>query len=268
MGGSILFTSSGTFKPSAYGLTTGKRINYIIIGGGGGSGAGWSDGGMPAFAYNTGGTYGGTTSIGSYVSANGAKPQDDASLAFVVNTSKIVYTYGGQGERGWTPGIIFTGYTGPGKATSTSSSSMEINGYKVDIANVGGITIAGWGQPENGSLAAATPNFNGGSSHHITNLTNISGNARGYGSSDGLGYGAGAGGVKQTESWGDCCSGGGGYAGTYKEGSFELTSTADIAITIGAGGTPHTSYSGTISDSNGHYSGATGFPGAAMLWWD
>ena len=81
MGGSILFTQDGYFKPSAYGLTAGKRINYIAIGGGGAGGAGCWAYRTTRNSYNvpyvSGGTYGGATSIGTYVTAPGAKPSTE-----------------------------------------------------------------------------------------------------------------------------------------------------------------------------------------------
>ena len=81
MGGSILFTSNATFSPSVYGLTTGKFINYIIIGGGGAGGSigsysscvynGSTHNSYYTYLLNSGGSNGGSSSIGSYVSAIG-----------------------------------------------------------------------------------------------------------------------------------------------------------------------------------------------------
>lgn len=98
---------------------------------------------------------------------------------------------------------------------------------------------------------------------------------------DGIGYGGGGGGFPgKSYSSASSVAGSGGNSGEFKQGSFKLTSTNDIAITIGNGGTPHTSLTapsgsswGTLSTRNtGNinywHSGRIGTPGAVMLFWD
>lgn len=289
MGGSILFNQNGTFKPSAYGLTTGKRINYIAIGGGGAGGAGY-------WAYNTsrmqndvpyvsGGTYGTATSIGSYVTAPGAKPTTEKHLAKMKTytsdgdgdyTPRPTYVYGGCGETGWTPGIVFRGYTSPGRPSSeTKNSEVSVLGsHSIHSAKVSGGTLYSIDAIESASVAVAMtvlPDSAGGMlfSNHMKTESDGS---RTYTYSDGVGYGGGGGGVSQfkenTSTY--IVAGPGGYAGTYKEGSFELTSTNNIPITIGQGGTPHTTTTASYNSNYDkyYYNGYPGISGAVMLWWD
>ena len=147
MGGSILFTSSGTFSPSIYGLTTGKFINYIIIGGGG---AGESIGSFSKFTFNgtatsernsfvlnSGGSNGGTSSIGSYVSATGgststktgSSPYYFCPDSFKKDNYESSNIYGGSGAGGWVPGKIFNSYQFGYSPKGISSSNSSLPSY-------------------------------------------------------------------------------------------------------------------------------------------
>lgn len=277
MGGSILFTQSGTFKPSAYGLTAGKRINYIIIGGGGAGVNGEIDSYYSPRIYDTGGSAGGASSIGSYVTVNGGKARTDsmyyvyhsrsASTASVLPDFDVI---GGNGEAGWIPGVKFTGYCGANALYVIEIDDGTIGDHK---ASPDFIMLADYGDQYTNVGMAMIPVDKGTfiNSSHIKK----SGTSRTYNYNDGAGYGAGGGGGKViTGNWASKGVGAfmGGYAGTYDEGSFELDSTADISITIGEGGTPHTSWSSyttsmetyTVTINNAQ----KGSPGACMLWWD
>lgn len=101
MGGSILFTQSATFSPSIYGLTTGKFINYIIIGGGG---AGESVGtyyisgnsSVEKMSLNSGGTNGGASSIGSYITAQGGKTTISGGTSTIISNHYTVVGHGNE----------------------------------------------------------------------------------------------------------------------------------------------------------------------------
>jgi hypothetical protein len=138
MGGSVLFTSSATFSPSVYGLATGKFINYIIIGGGGAGGSvgTYSYDGYNTLVLNTGGSNGGTSSIGSYVSANGGKTYTKTGTSWAEHVMTQLDSgsgsavrgkcMGGNGASGWVPGKIFHGYQKGDLPyfTDTAKSSM------------------------------------------------------------------------------------------------------------------------------------------------
>lgn len=307
MGGSILFTSSGTFSPSIYGLTTGKFINYIIIGGGG---AGQGIGCFSSFTFNgtavsrrysfvlnSGGSNGGTSSIGSYVSATGGSTatktgssySDFYPSSFNDNTYTYENVYGGSGAGGWVPGKIFnsyqSGYSSTAVASSTSSLPSYINALTYDGQKFLYMhSYGGSAGGDMGSIVAYNPSTNnvstyGGGTPNPYNLTQNAGTQNQ--GSDGIGYGAGGGGCSYIRtlyydsSAEDYAAGKGGSSGQFKQGSFRLTSTNDIAITIGAGGKPHTTMGSPFTSatkyntgSNYQQYGRIGTQGAAMLFWD
>lgn len=74
--GFALFTQSGTFNPSSYGLSAGDVVHVAAIGGGGG--------GVKSYTSNINGTQGGTTSFGSVLTCAGglgAKASNNASAS-------------------------------------------------------------------------------------------------------------------------------------------------------------------------------------------
>lgn len=307
MGGSILFTSSGTFSPSVYGLTTGKFINYIIIGGGG---AGQSIGCFKAFTFNgtsasernsfvlnSGGSNGGTSSIGSYVSATGGSTSTKTGSSYYYfcpdSFNKDNYSlsdiYGGSGAGGWVPGKIFNSYQSGYSPTAVSSSTSLLPSYINALTYDGQKflymhSFGGSSSGDMGSIVAYNPSTNnastyGGGTPNPYNLIQNAGTS--HQGSDGIGYGSGGGGCENIHSYDSgsnryYTAGKGGSSGQFKQGSFKLTSTNDIAITIGAGGKPHTTMGSPFTsvtalasgDTNYWQSGRIGTQGAAMLFWD
>lgn len=284
MGGSILFTESATFSPSLYGLTTGKFINYIIIGGGGAgatgldgfyrhTGGGYTD----ERAATSGGTNGGSSSIGNYVTVTGGTTStlgvwNDADWD---NDTKV---NGGTGAGGWVPGRIFNNYQNGAQPIpiGTTSSSLtdrfwiyEDAGYRIlrdatgtsDSPALTSYPIGnGGGSVRDGRSSYGAPN-----PYSLNQIMGVPSQGN-----DGVGYGAGGGGHQQMSLYNDYAAGYGGDCGEFKMGSFKLANTNDITITIGAGGTCHNQRiepSGTFEISS-TYSGRAGTQGAAMLFWD
>lgn len=302
MGGSILFTSSGTFSPSVYGLTTGKFINYIIIGGGG---AGQSIGCFSAFTFNgtkvsrrysfvlnSGGSNGGTSSIGSYVSATGGstatKTGSSHNNFYPSSFNEKTYTheniYGGSGAGGWVPGKIFNSYQSGYSPRAISSSDSELPSY-IEPLTYNGQKFLYIYSNQGAAITVCNPQTNNFSTYGegTPNPYNLTQNAGTQNQgSDGVGYGAGGGGCSYIKvlyydgNAVDYAAGKGGSSGQFKQGSFKLTSTNDIAITIGAGGKPHTTMGSpftsatALNSGNTSYwqSGRIGTQGAAMLFWD
>lgn len=310
MGGSILFTQSATFSPSAYGLTTGKFINYIIIGGGGAGGSfGRYDGLVHSsgtcnnitLLLNSGGSNGGTSSIGSYVSAlGGSTPTTTSSeegvkslmplIVFPTGSTSNTYakrTYGGFGAGGWIPGRVFNAYQkgGDGFYTSTNTnlpdyvSVYDHGGQKVAIIDTSSYADGGYAAVTYPASNVTSGNAQVGGACNPYNLIQNTGTP--WQGSDGIGYGAGGGGCGYGyDGWYEgCVASSGGNSGQFKQGSFKLTSTSDIAITVGAGGTPHTKFvvGGSVTGIGAAESttsqrywqrGRIGTHGAVMLFWD
>ena len=107
-------------------------------------------------------------------------------------------------------------YTREQSMNLQKNGSGYLAGYKLYSVNTGAATV--YGSFADGIAISAIPNTSGGGGG--SNLMNrTSDGARTYNYTDGMGYGAGGGGTNMIESWGDAAAGGGGYAGTYKEGS-------------------------------------------------
>lgn len=66
--------------------------------------------------------------------------------------------------------------------------------------------------------------------------------------------GGGGGGAGATAAASQCCAGGGGGAGSYSEGIFDVTSTASVAVTVGAAGA-----AGGAANANGGAGGSSSF---------
>ena len=285
MGGSILFTQSETFDPAVYGLVTGKFINYIMIGGGGAGGS-WH-----RYQYSTtsstststsydwctsGGSNGGTSSIGSYVSARGG------TTATTGNRHYNNYMYGGCGAEGWIPGKVFKSYSA-GTVASTQQATDTVNGNSnLRVYYDGGqkIVLTTYGENAAVTYPIANTKYNyasssGGGVPNPYSSTQIQGTL--YDGSDGLGYGGGGGGGSTQEStFGSdyYYAGNGGESGEFKQGSFKLTSTSPISITVGAAGVAHNAIPSQSNwdlyqlYNNMLMRGRNGTHGAVMLFWD
>lgn len=301
MGGSILFTQSDTFSPSVYGLTANKFINYIIIGGGGAGesvGQYYSSGAdtIEKISLNSGGTNGGATSIGSYVTAQGGTTAvtNTTSTIFSQHRTEISngndqYVWGGDGANGWIPGKVFNGYQMGGApyynasgSANTASFPDEITQYRDGDYRILLFTDSLYSTGV-GALTSypitSTGNTVGGKPNPYNLIQNAPLGVRE--GNDGIGYGSGGGGFPgKAYSSARTIAGNGGNSGEFKQGSFKLTSTNNIAITVGDGGTPHTSLTapsgaswGTLTKKNtGNlnywHAGRIGTPGAVMLFWD
>lgn len=297
MGGSILFTQSTNFDPQIYGLIAGKFINYIVVGGGGAGGSCGScrywNGNREYDYYDThrgldiGGTNGGTSSIGTYVTATGGITGKGDIEAYLGEDVSVPYCDGGSGGYGWIPGRVFSNYSQgsyPRGINSSSSASFENRfliyedgNYRIvkDRYSESGVTS----YPKTSGASSMTNASSWHSSWGVPNPYSINQSA-GVESqgNDGIGYGAGGGGHIQYDSY-PAIGGMGGDGGQFKMGSFKLENTNPIPITIGDGGTPHTKnqsmethYGGNQYYSNPVYSGQlygrNGTHGAVMLFWD
>lgn len=250
----ILFTETSTFYPDAYDdLDINKRINYIAIGGGG-AGASVRNGNTASFVGTSGGTSGGTTSIGSYVSCPGGATANTG----VGNDSDYKSARGGNGGDGY---IIHAPLTGLGNATQgyrSDSNTNTING-RITVVDANDYYVVYSDISNYSTGIAAKPRASASNSGDLNLLQSAQSSymSSTHGTS-GSGYGAGGGGGASSGSW--AAAGHGGFAGTIKMGSFALNSMDAIKITIGSGGTAHTNNS---VSSKGH----PGKSGAVLLWW-
>lgn len=223
-----IFTSSGSFNPSTYGLKVGDLIQVLVVGGGGAGGGGRSVG--PS---------GSASSFGSIASAAGGSGGDDYSTSSSSHASGGVnggasYGYGGGGGGGGyvpfpsipcTPGAdsLTDSYGLGGAGGCYVSSGISDREYTKSL--YGGSAsrrsgMNGW-VPFGGTPAKGGPSAKA--------------NDRGGGGAGG-GYGAGGGG----RGWGSNSypyGAGGGGSGYIKVASHKLTSTSSIPVTIGNGGT-------------------------------
>lgn len=299
MGGSILFTQSTTFDPKVYGLVANKFINYIIIGGGGAGGSvgcytASNDWSYTTIVLNSGGSNGGASSIGSYVSAAGGKTPTLSSsttsftmyrpLAWETHETTSYYDdcCGGNGAGGWVPGKIFNSYQDGGKPYYSKASTDLTASDSYLLYQDGEYRIVR--HINSGSMVAYPTAGAIGSSGSANPYNLIQNKGKSRQGNDGIGYGAGGGGIPgiraQYDGSGDrAIASPGGNSGEFKQGSFKLTSTDTIAITIGAGGTPHTSavwpsdatftVTARYTDNDSYWSyGRIGTHGAVMLFWD
>lgn len=153
-------------------------------------------------------------------------------------------SYGGTGASGWIPGKIFNSYQKGGEPTYSSTASnlpdyisvYDHGGQKIAVVNTSDYYQGGWGAvtyPAS-NVVAGTSTVGGGANPY--NLIQNAGLV--HEGSDGIGYGAGGGGIGRGYNfYNDAVVGtAGGNSGEFKQGSFKLTSTSDIAITVGSGG--------------------------------
>ena len=257
--GFTIFTQSGTFTPSDYGLKVGDCIHVIAIGGGGGGGT----------YTGTAATAGGTTSFGSYLTCaggnagtvgNGANPPSfqvgscqGGPTAFALNQVS-----GGVGGDGYYPGHLRTGGLTAAMCLPTYQAGTSTNISSYPMVASGSSTI--FNRQINCYL-------NGQGNSYIAATSGVPyGNAgRGYSgiSAGGVGYGAGGGcGVMDSSSY---IGGYGGNSGVLKELDLVLTSTSGISITIGAGGKG--AYYSSSSYTYYYASGGGGASGCVAIFW-
>lgn len=267
--GFTIFTSSGSFNPSDYGLFPGDMIHVKCVGGGGAGGG--------ANNNNYAGSAGGASSFGSVLSAAGGHAGITASLELPTaqvgscqgsgagmgylpyNSNATQAHYGGCGGHGWLPGVNVPTVAGcalsqmPVNISAVSSSAIGMypmqfaNGYFTCFGNFSQIRYNGHARAQN---AAQTGQFGGyGCCTH---------NGSGYiiGGAGGVGYGAGGGGACSNHS--SNVSGSGGNGGVIADIDYVLTSVSSIAVTVGAGG---------AGSADGSFSGGGGARGCVAIWW-
>lgn len=270
--GYTLFTASGTFSPSTYGLNAGDLIHIKCVGGGGGGGSS-----------QTGATNGGTSSFGSILTAVGGNAgvagantmptaQEGNCRGGVASTSMVLpygtswypLSVGGAGGHGWAPGLhipLIAGSVGGIIGISIAGSSTSgLYMYPTGLANansaileVGGMLAplvfnsSGRSSASCDPSASTAPYGNYGYAQCSSNYA--------MGGPGGLGYGAGGGGNcdLRYSSYGS-----GGNGGCIKDIDYLLTNSNSIAVTVGAGG------SGV---NNGVYSSGGGARGCVAIWW-
>lgn len=278
--GFTIFTSSGSFNPSSYGLSAGDIIHVKCVGGGGSGGAGYDSN-----SYK--GNAGSASSFGSILSAAGGNAGITASMSLPAaqigscqgsgsgtgnlphgNTYWQTY-YGGCGGHGWLPGISMPTTAGCvlsqvsviiGSSGSSGLNMFPIqtsNAYFNCFGNFSSITSA-----SNTNIvaqnAAQTGQFGGYGSIYIYNYSSyycIAG-------AGGVGYGAGGGGAVYLNN-GKMTGGSGGNGGVIADIDYVLTSVSSIPVTVGAGGAGGASPS---SDNRG-FSGGGGARGCVAIWW-
>ena len=267
--GFTIFTSSGSFIPSKYGLYSGDVIHVKCVGGGGAGGGAYRD----SYA----GSAGGASSFGSVLSAAGGLAGITSSTArptaqigscqgsgagqstLPKGSSSYDAYYGGCGGHGWLPGVSMPTVAGcvlsqvPVNIAAVSSSALSM--YPMQSATPGYFSCFGnysamtYGGSMTGQYSAQTGYFGGyGSIGSESNSYFIAG-------AGGVGYGAGGGGAVYSSS-GSCGSGGNG--GVVTDIDYILTSADSIAVTVGSGGAGYGSST---------FSGGGGARGCVAVWW-
>lgn len=278
--GMVIFEESGTFNPADWGLQVGDMLQVICVGGGAG-------GVVVVFPYGgtnwsvAEGTAGGTSSFGSYISAEGA----NTDVSSPNGMSK-----GGKGEWSRSPGSDSdTRYAYPAGGAGGFLPGAPVFGGDGGNAAIYGFDAASW-VPVN----AHAPTGLGGKGYWGAKteyqcesfvdlpFANLKGGANGNkgatcGSEKlaaaGNGYGAGGAGGSDISRG---SSGGtpnkyanGGNSGEMKIGAVKLGNTAGIAVTVGTGGA-----GGTITYRDGYSSDTTatttagkGAPGVVIVTW-
>ena len=267
--GFTIFTSSGSFIPSRYGLSPGDVIHVKCVGGGGAGGGSLED--------KYAGSAGSASSFGNVLSAAGG-------LAGITNSKKLPTAqigscqgsgagqstlpkgsssydayYGGCGGHGWLPGVSMPTVAGcalsqvPVNIAAVSSSALSMYpmqsatpGYFSCFGNYSAMTYNG---TTTGQYSAQTGYFGGYGS--------ISASSSSYciAGAGGVGYGAGGGGAVYSSSG---SGGSGGNGGVITDIDYILTSANSIAVTVGSGG---------AGNGNNIYSGGGGARGCVAIWW-
>lgn len=279
--GMALFESSGTFKPSDYGLSPGDLIHVIAVGGGGGGSYG-----------SNAGSAGSASSFGNILTAAGGSAgstSDPPSINTIAGRNNPVRGYqhyakyyvptnnssaqniiqimvGSQGADGWLPGRPFkTNPSYPHRfflndlpyTTYFQTSNSNIQGATSltdeHIWNVGGYT---GNSTQLAPLNAAQMVPMAGYGGSYTNNNSNSGQMRVYlGGAGGIGYGAGGGG---SHNYFSSYALNGGYSGVKADIDYVLQSMDAVAVTVGNGGAGYRS---------GNDGGGGGSRGCVAVFW-
>ena len=265
--GFTIFTSSGSFIPSKYGLSPGDVIHVKCVGGGGAGGG--------AYADSYAGSAGGASSFGSVLSAAGGLAGITNSKALPTaqigscqgsgagqgmlpkGSSSYDAYYGGCGGHGWLPGVSMPTVAGcvlsqvPVNIAAVSSSALSMYpmqsatpGYFSCFGNYSAMSYSG---NIIGQYSAQTGYFGGYGSIAVGNS--------GYyciAGAGGVGYGAGGGGAAHASG------GSGGNGGVVTDIDYILTSADSIAVTVGSGG---------AGQGSNTFSGGGGARGCVAVWW-
>ena len=267
--GFTIFTSSGSFIPSKYGLTPGDVIHVKCVGGGGAGGGSYSDsyvgsaGGASSFGsvLSAAGGLAGITNSTSLPTAQIGSCQGSGAGQSVLPKGSSSYDayYGGCGGHGWLPGVSMPTVAGcvlsqvPVNIAAVSSSALSmypmqsaIPGYFSCFGNYSAMTYNG---TTTGQYSAQTGYFGGyGSIAGDGNYYCIAG-------AGGVGYGAGGGGAV---SYSNGSGGSGGNGGVITDIDYILTSADSIAVTVGSGGAGY---------GDNVHSGGGGARGCVAIWW-
>ena len=271
--GFTIFTSSGSFIPSRYGLSPGDVIHVKCVGGGG-AGGGSSDN-------EYAGSAGSASSFGSVLSAAGGLAgktnsqtlptaqigscQGSGAGQSVLPKGSSSYDayYGGCGGHGWLPGVSMPTVAGcvlsqvPVNIAAVSSSALSM--YPMQSATLGYFSCFGnysamsYNIDAYGQYSAQTGYFGGYGSIAISSSMS---SYYGIAGAGGVGYGAGGGGA--AHSGGGSSSGSGGNGGVITDIDYILTSANSIAVTVGSGG---------AGNGNNVHSGGGGARGCVAIWW-
>lgn len=264
--GFTIFTSSGSFIPSRYGLYPGDVIHVKCVGGGGAGGGSSEDKYV--------GSAGSASSFGNVLSAAGGfagiansrtlptaqigscQGSGAGQSTLPKGSSSYDAFYGGCGGHGWLPGVSMPTVAGcalsqvPFNIAAVSSSALSMypmqsasSGYFSCFGNYSAMTHDG--SSMTGQYSAQTGYFGGYGSVHGGGFYCIAG-------AGGVGYGAGGGGAA------DASSGSGGNGGVITDIDYILTSADSIAVTVGSGGAGY---------GNSFYSGGGGARGCVAIWW-
>ena len=264
--GFTIFTSSGSFIPSKYGLTPGDVIHVKCVGGGGAGGGSYSDsyvgsaGGASSFGsvLSAAGGLAGITNSTSLPTAQIGSCQGSGAGQSVLPKGSSSYDayYGGCGGHGWLPGVSMPTVAGcvlsqvPVNIAAVSSSALSMYPMQSAIPGYfscfGNYSAMSYGTAITGQYSAQTGYFGGYGS--------ISASSSSYciAGAGGVGYGAGGGGAAHSSS------GSGGNGGVIADIDYILTSADSIAVTVGSGGAGYGSST---------FSGGGGARGCVAVWW-
>ena len=264
--GFALFTQSGTFKPSDYGLSASDMIHIKCVGGGGGGSAFNSTAGTAGSASSFGsiisaeGGYGGTTGANTQA-ANQVGGNRGSIGCYFSLYGKTWYSCGTGGD-GWLPG--YSGGSGiPAilllphtiSSLSYSSSSSSLNFSDAYPTNAGFFMF-------NRPFAVSTDSVEvPTTTTYSANPYSYPGYVYGYYSSSyynivsagGVGYGAGGGSGGSRPN--RCNYGSGGNSGVIKDINYKIANDNAIAVTVGTGGAGGSTY------------GGGGANGCVAIWW-
>lgn len=265
--GMVLFTTSGSFKPSDYGLSAGDAIQVIAVGGGAGPGV--RDG-----SKNYSGSAGSTSSLGSLVTAAGGS----TSTGYTQPTAQEGSCQGGLYAAGnwgyyWQSGSavsgggsIAGGCGGDGWLPGRASGTCPTTAFLTAINNLSGAPNRAWNGPIIINIADYLFNLVVNFTQSYNDISNDAqdvaqtGTRGGWGSvynnytgsidsggAGGIGYGAGGGGAARQSTSGQSVFGSGGNGGVVKILPLTLTAShvaTAHTVTVGNGGAGYFSKTG------------------------